>query len=95
VNIPEKYAIAPCGQSISKKRPSRFVILSVLCHPEPRFVILSEAKDLGPARDPSLRSEPALSAAKDDTPASASFDAHIVFFEMDCPLWAPKAGSQG
>ncbi len=35
------------GQYISKKRPSR-------------FVILSGAKDLCPARDPSLRSEPAL-----------------------------------
>src|SRR6266849_1254991 len=37
----------PCGQYISNKRPSR-------------FVILSGAKDLCPARDPSLRSEPAL-----------------------------------
>ncbi len=27
-----------------------------LCHPEPRFVILSAAQDLGPARDPALRS---------------------------------------
>src|SRR2546428_1570407 len=38
---------AAWGQYISKKRPSR-------------FVILSGAKDLCPARDPSLRSEPAL-----------------------------------
>src|SRR2546425_6058274 len=37
----------PCGQYISKKRPSRFVILSA-------------AKDLCRARDPSLRSELAL-----------------------------------
>jgi len=46
VNIPEKYAVAPgtpCGQYISKKRPSRFVILSA-------------AQDLCPARDPALRS---------------------------------------
>src|SRR6266566_3537574 len=38
---------SPCGQSISNKRPSRFVILSA-------------AKDLSPDRDPSLRSELAL-----------------------------------
>src|SRR5438309_10887158 len=38
------------GQYISNKRPSGFVILSL------RLVILSGAKDLCPARDPSLRS---------------------------------------
>jgi len=41
----------------------------------------------------SVRTE-ILSAAKDDTPASASFDAHIVFFEM---YWrqAPPCGGAG
>jgi hypothetical protein len=32
-----------------------------------------------------------LRCAQDDTPEAASFDAHIVFFEMDCPLRVPGA----
>jgi hypothetical protein len=38
-------------------------------------VILSAAQDLSPDNE-------ILRCAQDDTPASASFDAHIVFFEM-------------
>src|SRR2546430_2063049 len=75
---------SPCGQSISNKRPSRFVILSAA------FVILSAAKDLSPDRDPSLRSELAQDAQRrDDTPEAASFDSQNVFLEMDWPLWLP------
>ena len=59
------------AQSISKKRPARFVILSPFAS-----LRVNSAKDL------SRRTE-ILSAAKDDRPDSAAFDAHIVFFEMD------------
>src|SRR6266566_9401194 len=60
-------------QSISKKRPFRIVILSA-------------AKDLCPARDPSLRSELALERSEGMTKPDG------LFFEMDCPLWARKSG---
>src|SRR5437870_13884503 len=54
------------------------------------FVILSGAKDLCSARDPSLRSELAQDAKRrDDKPEAASFDSQNVFFEMYCPLRVP------
>ena len=61
------------GQSISKTRPSRFVILSA-------------AKDLCPARDPSLRSELALERSEGMTLLHRlRVDSQHVFFEM---YWA-------
>src|SRR6266566_6040609 len=76
------------------KRPSGFVILSAaFVILSAAFVILSGAKDLCPARDPSLRSELAQDAKRrDDNPELASFDSQNVFFEMYCPSWARKSG---
>src|SRR5437660_12325973 len=63
-----------CAQSISKKRPSR-------------FVILSESEE-------SLARQRFFALAQNDRLRTASFDSQHVFFEMDCPLWAPCLGDR-
>ncbi|HKV01553.1 MAG TPA: hypothetical protein VJQ26_05480 [Ktedonobacteraceae bacterium] len=66
-----------CGQYISKKRPSRSVILSAAKDCCVRREILRCAQDDTPG------AQDDTPGAQDDTAESAAFDAHIVFFEMD------------